>query len=133
METHGLFAPESAEAVRERYAAVGPAAETAATEVAKALDVDPGRADEDVVRTAREAVFASLLAVRVGSREEFEAWLEGRDREVTELGSEHVSGVAWHDAPFAGAVLAATFEAEPEAAVATLRRQAFARLYREVT
>lgn len=132
METDGLFAPETETAARERWAAVDAAAETAATAVAKALDVDPGRADEDVVLTAREAIFASLLTVHVGAREEYEDWLEGRDRDVTELGSEHVSGVTWHDAPLADAVLAATFESEPEAAVATLRGQAFVRLYREV-
>lgn len=132
METDGPFAPETEAAARERYAAVKPAAETAATVVAKTLDVDPGRADEDVVRTAHEAIFASLLAVHVGTRAEYENWLEGRDRDVTELGSEHVSGVAWHDAALAGEVLAATFESEPEAAIYTLRRQAFDRLYREV-
>lgn len=132
METHGLLAPESEATVRDRYAAVEPAAETATSEVAKALGVDLERVDDDVVLAAREAVFASLLAVSVGTREEYEDWLADRDREVTELGSEHVSGVAWHEARFADAVIAATFESEPEAAVGTLRRQAFARLYREV-
>lgn len=132
METEGLFAPESEAAVRDRYAAVRPAAETAATEVATALGVDRDRVDDDVVLAAREAVFASLLAVSVGTRAEYEDWLADRGRDVAELGSEHVSNVAWHDAPFADAAVAATFESEPEAAVATLRRQAFARLYREV-
>lgn len=133
METRGLFAPASVEAARERYEAVGPAAAVGASEVGKALDVDRERVDEAVVATAHEAIFASLLEVHVGTRDAYEDWLAQRDGlEVTELGSENVSGVAWHEAPFADAVVAATFESEPDAAVATLRRQAFGRLYREV-
>ncbi len=136
MDTHGLFAPATADAAREQYEAVGPAAQEVVREVAKGLDLAPEtyreRVDEDVVLTAREAIYASLLEVHVGTREAYEDWLDGRDLEVTEVGSENVSQVAWHAAPFADALVAATFEAEPEAAIGTLRRQAFGRLYREV-
>lgn len=132
METSGLFAPTDEAGVRHRYDAVGAAATVAAAEVAQALGVDRDRVDDDVRLVAHEAIFASLLSVMVGTRAEYEDWLADRDRTTIELGSEHVSGVAWHDAPFAEAVIAATYESEPQAAVATLRRQAFARLYREV-
>jgi hypothetical protein len=49
---------------------------------------------------------------------------------VTELGSPNVDRVAWHAAPFADEAVATTFQNEREAAVGTLRRQAFSRLYR---
>lgn len=132
MDTVGLFAPEDTAAVRDRYAAVETAAAVAATEVANALDVDPDRVDDDIELVAQESIFASLLAVHVGTRAEFEEWVAGTDRETTLLGSEHVSRVAWHDAPVAGVVIGATFESEQAAAIGTLRRQAFARVYREV-
>ena len=45
--------------------------------------------------------------------------------------SENVDNVAWHAPPFADAV-AATFQNEEDAAVETLRRQAFGRVYREL-
>lgn len=138
METEGLLAPASDEELREQYEAVGPAAQATAKAVAKALEVGAEdyreRVDEAVVLTAREAIFASLLAVHVGDREEFDQWLADRagDPDVTVLGSEHVPGIAWHDAPVEDQVLAVTFADEPAAAAQTLRRQAFARIYREV-
>lgn len=136
METEGLLSPESESAARESYEAVAPAARETARAVAKALDVEASdyreRVDEDVVLTAHEAIFASLLSVQVGTREEFESWLADREREVTEFGSEHVSGVVWHDAQHVGRVVAATYENEPEAATHALRRQAFATVYSEV-
>ena len=135
METEGLFAPATAAEARDQYAAAGTAAETVVRELARSIpaaDAEAVREDADLRLTAREAIFASLLEVHVGTREAFEDAMADRDREAAVLGSEHVSGVAWHDAPAADRVLAATFESEPDAAVATLRRQAFARLYREV-
>lgn len=138
METEGLLAPASETAVREQYEAVAPAAEVTAKEVAKTLELEATapheQVDEDVILTAHEAIFASLLSVHVGTREEFAVWLADidRDPEVTELGSEHVTGVAWHHAPVENRVLAATFADEPEAAAHALRRQAFATCYSEV-
>ncbi|WP_233516936.1 DUF5809 family protein, partial [Haloferax sp. Atlit-6N] len=55
---------------------------------------------------------------------------EHPDYEVITLGSDDVDRVAWHAAPFAETVVAATFQNEREAAVGTLRKQAFSRLYR---
>jgi hypothetical protein len=136
MHTEGLFAPESEAAVSEQYAAAGAAAEVVVSELVRALPVADEAADRPddatLQLTATEAIFASLLEVRVGTDDEFEAYEAETDRNVEMLGSEHVSGVAWHDAPAADRILAATYENEPEAAVDALRRQAFVKLYREV-
>jgi len=137
METEGLFAPETAAEARERYEALGPTAQTAVKQVAKAMAFDPEEYDErvtgEVVETAREVLFASMLEVRVGDRESFEDWRADHEGwEVVEFGSEHVDGVVWHAAPFAETVVAATFHEQRRAAVETLRRQAFGRVYSEV-
>jgi hypothetical protein len=135
METHGFLAPETETEARDRYEAVGPAAQTVVKETAKAMAFDPEEYDErvtgEVIETARDALFASLLAVRTGTREEYEEWLTDRDREVSEEGSENVDNVAWHDA-LGETVVAATYQSERRAAVATLRRQAFGRVYRDL-
>ncbi|NEU58941.1 DUF5809 family protein [Halorussus sp. MSC15.2] len=135
METHGFLAPESETEVRQRYEAVGPAAQTVVKETARAMAFDADEYGErvtgEVVETARDALFASLLEVRTGTREQYEEWLADRDREVSEEGSENVGHVAWHDA-LGETVVAATYENERRAAVATLRRQAFGRVYRDL-
>jgi len=135
METEGVFDPETLAAAREAYESVGPAARTAVRETATAMDFDreeyETRVTSDVVETARDAIFASLLAVRVADCEAFDSWRADADVDVTVLGSPDVDRVVWHVAPFADAAVAATFQAEREAAVATLRRQAFGRLYRD--
>jgi len=138
MDTEGEFAPATAAAARERYAALGSTAQVVVREVAKAMAMDADEYDRrvtsDVIETARDALFASLLEVRVGSRAEYESWLaeEGYDETaVEEVGSEHVGNVVWHAAP-TGAVVAATFQDERRAAVETLRRQAFGRVYRDL-
>lgn len=136
METEGVFSPETVEEAREAYDSVGPAAQVVVRETAKAMDFDRDeyreRVTSDVVMTARDALFASLLVVSVGEREEYEAWCDDHpDYEVHEVGSENVDRVVWHVAPFAETAVAATFQHEREAAVGTLRRQAFGRIYRE--
>lgn len=135
MHTEGTFAPETLEAARERYEALGPTAQVVVREVARAMGFDReeyrDRVTEDVVLTARDALFAGVLEVSVGTREEFETWREGYDGEVNVVGNENVDNAAWHAAPFAGAAVAATFQNEERAAVETLRRQAFGRLYRD--
>lgn len=136
METEGVFAPETVEEARDAYESVGPAAQVVVRETAKAMDFDRDeyreRVTSEVVMTARDALFASLLVVSVGEREEYEAWCEDHpDYEVHEVGNENVDRVVWHVAPFAETVVAATFQHEQEAAVGTLRRQAFGRIYRE--
>ncbi|WP_435196144.1 DUF5809 family protein [Natronomonas sp. EA1] len=131
MHVVGEFTPSSIEEARERYETLGPAAQTVVREVARAMEFDREeygeRVDADVVATARDALFASLLAVHVGSREEFEAETEGLETHV--IGNENVDRVAWH--AFDGECVAATFHEKEDAAVATLRRQAYGRLYRE--
>jgi hypothetical protein len=136
MDTEGTLAPETTEAARAAYDSLTGTARTVVREVAKAMSFDAEEYDRRVtpavVATAREALFAEMLAVEVGSREEFEQWRESFDGEVTVLGSDNVERVVWHEVAFAGAAVAATFHAEREAAVGTLRRQAFGRYYREV-
>lgn len=137
MDTEGEYAPATAEAARERYEQLGPTAQVVVKEVAKAMgmgaDEYDRRVTSDVVETARDALFASRLSVRVGTREEYETWLDDHpDYDVHEVGSEHVDSVVWHAAPAAGTVVAATFQDERRAAVGTLRRQAFGRVYRDL-
>ncbi|WP_058366068.1 DUF5809 family protein [Haloparvum sedimenti] len=138
METKGSFAPATVEEARDRYAEAGEAARVVVRETAKAMGFDGEEYDErvtgEVIETARDALFASLLTVHVADRETFETWLDERpftEGDVTVLGSEHVDNVVWHAAPFADAVVAATFQNEPDAAAGTLRRNAFGRIYRD--
>ncbi|WP_276255360.1 DUF5809 family protein [Halomontanus rarus] len=135
MHTEGTFEPDSAATARDQYEAVGPAAQTVVREIARAMEFDReeygDRVTSDVVETARDALFASLLEVTVGTREEYEEWREGYDGEVTETGNENVDHVVWHAGPEDEAV-AATFHEKEDAAIATLRRQAFGRIYREL-
>lgn len=135
MHTTGLFSPDDDEDAVETYESLGPAAQTVVKETAKAMAFDADEYDErvtgDVIETARDALFASLLSVRVGTAEEFETWREDFDGEVEVRGSEHVDNVVWHVGPGERAV-AATFQSEERAAVGTLRRQAFGTIYREI-
>ncbi|ADD05170.1 uncharacterized protein Nmag_1594 [Natrialba magadii ATCC 43099] len=134
MHTVGTATFSSMDDARERYANAGPTAQTVVREVAKAMAFDreeyAERVTSDVVETARDVLFASSLAVTVGTREEFDEWQESYDGEVSVIGNENVDRVVWHAGPDEKAV-AATFQNEEDAAVATLRRQAFGRLYRE--
>jgi hypothetical protein len=137
METVGVFAPDTEAAVREAYGSVGPAAREVVRETAKALGFDRAeyreRVTGGVVETARDALFASLLEVHRGTREEFDGWCRDHPEfTVTEAGSPDVARVVWHPAPAAGTVVAATYEREPEAAASALRRQAFGRVYRDI-
>lgn len=137
METDGLFAPETAADARERFAALGGPSQTVVKETAKAMGLDAEtyreRVTSDVIETAREALFASMLEVHDGSREDFETWqADHPDYEVVEQGSEHVDNVVWHPIPFESTVVAATYQDKQRAAADTLRRQAFGRVYREV-
>ena len=136
MHTRGLFAPETETTVRERYEALGLPAQVVVKESARAMGFDAEeygeRVTSDVVATGRDALFASLLSVRVGTSAEFDAWREEHPGyDVSENGSPDVGQVAWHAAPFADAVVTATFENEEDAAVATVQRIAFGRLYRD--
>lgn len=135
--TRGLLAPATEADVRERFESVGPAAQTVTREVARAMDLSKEAYDErvtsEVVGSAREALFASLLEVSVGEYAEFEAAQDDYpDAEVYENGNPEVENAAWHYVPFADALVVTTFQREPDAAVATLRRIAFARFYEPV-
>ncbi|MFW5956277.1 MAG: DUF5809 family protein [Halorhabdus sp.] len=136
MHTQGVFEPETVEAARERYAALQSAADVVVREVARAMDFDGDAYDryvsDEVFETAHDAMFASLLSVTVGTDEEFEAFSADRDAEVVLTGSENVDNAAWHAPPFADRIVATTFQDAEDAAVATLRRQAFGRVYRGV-
>ncbi|ESP87292.1 DUF5809 family protein [Candidatus Halobonum tyrrellensis] len=163
MDTEGTLAPETAAAAREAYEELGPAAQVTTREAAKAMEFDREeyreRVTSDVVGTVRDALFASLLRVHVGTREEFDGWLADHpDYEADVAGSDNVDRVVWHPVPFAGAgdvdgaeagtdgavgaseanetpggglVVAATYQDERDAAVGTLRRRAFGAVYRE--
>lgn len=136
METEGLFAPETAAEARARYETLDPAATEVVTAVARQTTTDAEeyreRVTDSVVETAREALYASLLEVHVADREAYERWCEDHDYETVEVGSPNVDRVVWHAAPFAGTTVAATFQNERDAAIATLRQQAFGRLYEDV-
>jgi hypothetical protein len=135
MEIEGSFLPATERAARERYETLGPVAEAVVRAVTTAMEFEreeyERRVTDSVVETAHDALFASMLAVRVGTRDEYQSWRTQTDHAIHETGSKHVEGVVWHAPPFAEEAVAATYQNERQAAVETLRRQAFGRLYRE--
>lgn len=139
MHTEGMFTPTTVNEARELYDSLGPTAQTVVREIAKAMSFDEEeygeRVTSDVVMTARDVLFASMLEITVGTRPEFDEWCATRpESEIELIGSENVERVAWHPIPFAGAdgtVVAATFHEKETAAVETLRRQVFGRHYQE--
>lgn len=136
METHGTIAPETLEAAEETFDRFGPTAQVVVRETAKAMAFDREeyreRVTGDVVQTVRNALFAESLTVTVGSRSEFDDWkADHPEYDVVELGNPDVERVAWHPIPFAETVVATTFQNERDAAVSTLRRNAFGRVYRD--
>lgn len=137
METRGFLAPATKADSREAFEELGPMARTVTSEVAKAMGFERAeyrdRVTDEVVGTAREALFASLLVVHVGNQAEFESWLDDAEDLTVHLeGNRNVDQRAWHPVPPADAVAAVTFHDEPDAAVATVRRQAFGRFYRSL-
>ncbi|GGJ15701.1 hypothetical protein GCM10008995_26900 [Halobellus salinus] len=135
MDTEGSLSPASVGDARAAFDAVGPTAKQVVREAAKAMEFDReeyrDRVTAPVVERARNVLFADRLAVTVGTRAEFNRWVDDSPNyEVTLFGSDDVDRVVWHAAPFADEVVAATFQSERDAAVGTLRRQAFSRIYR---
>lgn len=134
-ETHGTFSPESWADAERRYERLGSTAQVVVRSVTKAMSFDRDeyerRVRSDVIETARQALFAESLAVRVAERADFETWREEYRYDVHLAGSDAVNNVAWHPSPAAKRAVGATFENEPQAAVGTVRRMAFNRLYRE--
>lgn len=139
MKTVGYVLPETEAEAADIHAELGPAAREVVREVAVSMgferDEYAERVTGDVVATGRDAIFGSLLVVTTGTREEFAAWRERPPYEGYEVmleGSDAVDHVAWHASPMAGVLIAATYQDEREAAVATLRRIAWGRLYQDV-
>lgn len=104
MHMEGQFAPASAAEARRLYAELGGAAGAVVREAVKAMDFDREeyneRVTDDVRSTARDALFASLLEVRVGDREAFESWRATFDGDCRVMGSDGVPNVVWHVVPF---------------------------------
>jgi hypothetical protein len=128
VERDGVFDPAD-------EAAVGGPAREVVREVARAMGFDGGeyreRVTGDVVETARDALFAALLVVYRGDRAAFDDWCADRPALTPAVaGSDDVANVAWHPAPVADRVVAATYQNEPGAAASAVRRQAFGRVYR---
>ncbi|WP_416840277.1 DUF5809 family protein [Haloferax sp. DFSO52] len=136
MEAHGTISPDTLAAAEDAFDRVGPTAQVVVRETAKAMEFDREeyreRVTGDVVETVRNALFAESLTVFVGSRTEFDDWCRDHSSfEVVELGNPAVDHVAWHPIPFAETVVATTFQNERDAALSTLRRNAFGRVYRD--
>lgn len=137
METDGIYAPETADDARKAYESLGSTAQIVVKETAKAMELSNDEYEErvtgEVIETARDALFASLLEVFHGDNDVFEAWCDDHPEYAVErLGSDNVDSVVWHPIPFAETVVAATYQDEPEAAAATVRRRAFGEEYRPV-
>lgn len=135
METRGHFAPRTVTAASEQYEDLTLAAKTVTKEIAEAgTDTREGYqalVDESVIETAQQALFASLLEVHVGSVEEYEAWLtEHESLDASLAGTDTVPRRAWHPVWPRDHVAAVSFQNSPEAATATVRRQAFGKHYR---
>jgi len=136
MERRGILAPETPGDARARYDDLQQTSRevvrTAAKQMGFGTQEYQTRVTDDVIESARDALFASLLVVQTGSKTEFESGTESLDGEREVIGHENVEHVAWHIVPFSETVVAATFENQPDAAADTVRRQAFATAYQEV-
>ena len=136
MNTEGDVMPETVKEARERYRALAPAASEVVRATTREMGFDGAefreRVTDDVRTAAQDVMFASLLSVRVGTREEFDEWRETYTGEIQMAGSDNVENVVWHAPPWADTAIATSFQNEREAAVAMARRQAFGQLYREV-
>lgn len=137
METRGHFAPRTETAASAQYDDLALVAKTVTKEIAEAgTDTSDGYqalVEESVIETAQQALFASLLEVHVGSVDEYEAWLTDHDSLDWSLaGTDTVTRRAWHPVWPRDQVAAVSFQNSPEAAIATVRRQAFGQHYRAI-
>jgi len=137
MEPDGVYAPETVDAAQAAYESLGSTAQIVVKETAKAMELGPDEYNERVtgrvIETARDALFASLLDVHHGDRARFDSWCADRPHyDVELLGSNNVDSVVWHHVPFDETVVAATYQNDPDAAAATVRRRAFGEQYRPI-
>ncbi len=134
-DVRGTFTPDSWSDAERRYDDLGSTAQVVVRSVAKAMEFDreeyERRVGDDIVETARQALFAETLEVRVADVDAFDSWRSEYAHDTHVTGSDSVENVAWHVSTPAETAVAATFENESEAAVGTVRRMAFNRLYRE--
>lgn len=134
MEQVGIINPDTPADARRIYQNLTQPANVIVKEVSRALALDPqeydSRVGDDVVHTAQDALFASLLTVTVGTVEEYRQWQDSFDGDINEIGNPNVDNVVWH--VFDGTAIAATFQNQRDAAIATLQRQAFGELYRHL-
>lgn len=137
METMGYVLPETAAEAREIHATLRPTAGELVREIAVAIGLDGeayrSQVTEDVRRTAQDALFGSLLVVHTADRDTFDGWCDEPPYAAYDVhleGSEHVASVAWHPAPATQTIAATTYQDAAEAAMATLRRIAWGRIYR---
>ena len=137
METFGYVLPETESEAQAVFEELEPASREIVGAVTRRLDVEADTLDmlvtEEVYQTAHEAMFGSLLVVTTGSESAFESWRTQPPYDaftVTMEGSDNVDNVAWHTAPVADTVIGATYQDEREAAVATLRRIVWGKIYR---
>ena len=139
METVGYLEPETAEACHETYRSLGVAAQELVHEMAVAMEFDreeyDARVDSSVVKHTRDTLFGVLLRVSTGSEAAFTSVRDAPEYDAYGLhkeGSDNVDNVAWHISPATETIVAATYQHQPDAAVATLRRIAWNRLYIEL-
>jgi|GEM_PF-2590183 hypothetical protein len=104
METDGVYAPETVDAAQAAYDSLGSTAQIVVKETAKAMALGPEEYDDritsDVIETARDALFASLLEVHHGDRDAFDNWCDSHPAYAVELlGSDEVDAVVWHPVP----------------------------------
>jgi hypothetical protein len=137
METRGHFAPRTETAASAQYDDLALAAKTVTKEIAEAgtdtSDDYQALVEESVIDTAQQTLFASLLEVHIGSVDEYEAWLTDHNSLDGSLaGTDTVARRAWHPVWPRDHVAAVSFQNSPEAAIATVRRQAFGQHYRAI-
>lgn len=136
METIGYLEPECDEDVQKIYASLGVPAQELVHEIAVAMEFDrdeyTDRVDSAVVRRARDAVFGVLLRISSASMDRFQSIRADPMYEsytVVLEGSDNVPNVAWHVCPVEETIVAATYQDHRDAAIATLRRIAWNRIY----
>ena len=139
METVGYLAPETPEAVEEAYADCEPIARELTREIVLATGIDSASYHDmmttEVIEAAQAVYFSSVLRIHTGSREEFSEWIASSpytEEAVHREGSPNVDQIAWHVSRATDQIVAATYHQQREAALSSLRRIVWGRLYAEM-